>query len=102
MPPMKHHNERLAAWSRRLDPVWWLAARALRVSRAADAPAAPGSILLVELHLLGDMVMLIPLLRVIRRCHPCAHIGLMAGPWARDVLGETGLVDEFIDLRAPW
>jgi ADP-heptose:LPS heptosyltransferase len=56
----------------------------------------------VDLHLLGDIVMLIPLLRVIRRCHPHAHIGLVAGPWARDILADNGLVDEFITLRAPW
>jgi len=99
---MKHHNDRLAAWSRRLDPLWRLTALALRAAPAGTAPTVPRSILVVELHLLGDMVMLIPLLRVIRRCHPAAHIGLMAGGYARDVLADTGLVDEFIMLRAPW
>jgi ADP-heptose:LPS heptosyltransferase len=48
------------------------------------------------------MVMLLPLLRVIRRFHPTSHIGLMAGPWSRDILAPTGLIDEFIMLRAPW
>ena len=62
----------------------------------------PQSILIVDLHLLGDIVMLVPLLRVIRRYHPAAHLALVAGPWARTVLEGTGLVDEFIELRAPW
>jgi heptosyltransferase-2 len=99
---VKHHNERLHALSRRLDPLWWLIARLLRLGRFGAGPMVPQSILLVDLHLLGDLVMLVPLLRVIRRFHPNAHIGLMAGPWGRTILADTGLVDEFITLRAPW
>jgi ADP-heptose:LPS heptosyltransferase len=99
---VKHNNERLAAVSRSLDPVWWLIARILRLGRYPTSPVIPRSILLVELNLLGDMVMLVPLLRVIRRFHPHAHVGLMAGPWGREILAPSGLVDEFITLRAPW
>jgi heptosyltransferase-2 len=88
--------------SRRLDPLWWLVARLLRLEPYPAGHRPPRSILLVDLHLLGDIVMLVPLLRVIRRCHPQAHVGLMAGPWAREVLANTGLVDEFIPLKAPW
>jgi heptosyltransferase-2 len=99
---VKHHNERLYALSRRLDPVWWLTARLLRLGRHGTGPTIPQSILVVDLHLLGDLVMLVPLLRVIRRFHPDAHLGLMAGPWGRTVLADSGLVDEFITLRAPW
>ena len=99
---MKHHNDALHALSRRLDPVWWLTAKLLRLRRYGADPAVPQTILLVDLHLLGDLVMLIPLLRVIRRFHPAAHVGLVAGPWGRDILSGSGLVDEFITLRAPW
>ncbi len=98
---MRDHNKTLYALSRRLEPLWWLTARLLRLEKAVACPA-PRSILLVDLHLLGDIVMLVPLLRVLRRCHPQAHIGLMAGPWGCTVLAESGLVDEFITLRAPW
>lgn len=99
---MKQHNETLVSLSRRLDPVWWLTARLLRLGQYDASPVVPRSILLVDLHLLGDIVMLVPLLRVIRRFHPDAHIGLLAGPWSQTVLADTGLVDEFITLRAPW
>lgn len=99
---MKHHNESLHALSRRLDPLWWLIARALRLGRHGAGPRIPKSILVVDLHMLGDLVMLIPLLRVIRRFHPHAHLGLVSGPWGREILANTGLVDEFITLRAPW
>jgi ADP-heptose:LPS heptosyltransferase len=99
---VKPYNKTLYALSRRLNPLWWLIARLLRLSGRDTAPSAPRSILLVDLHLLGDIVMLVPLLRVLRRFHPDAHIGLMAGPWARTILADSGLVDEFIALRAPW
>jgi heptosyltransferase II len=99
---VKHHNESLHALSRRLDPVWWLIARALRLGRHGADLGVPKSILVVDLHLLGDLVMLVPLLRVIRRFHPHAHLGLVSGPWGREILANSGLVDEFIVLRAPW
>ena len=97
---MKRINRRLAALSRRLDSLWWLIARLLRLPRAGTA--APRSILLVDLHLIGDIVMLVPLLRVIRRCHPQARIGLLAGPWAEQLLRDTALVDDYIALTAYW
>jgi ADP-heptose:LPS heptosyltransferase len=99
---LKHHNDSLHALSRRLDPLWWLTARLLRLGPHGAGPRVPQSILVVDLHLLGDLVMLVPLLRVIRRFHPHAHLGLVSGPWGRDILADSGLVDEFITLRAPW
>ena len=99
---MKSLNKKLASLSRRLDPCWRLVAFALRLRRLGATTAPPQSILVVDLHLIGDIVMLIPLLRVIRRHHPDAHLGLIAGPWSGAILGGTGLVDEFIPLRAPW
>jgi ADP-heptose:LPS heptosyltransferase len=99
---MKHHNERLHALSRRLGPLWWFIARILGLGRYQAQPSDPRSFLLVDLHLLGDLVMLVPLLRVIRRHHPTAYVGLISGDWGRTILADTGLVDEFITLRAPW
>ncbi len=99
---MKHHNETLHRLSRRLDPIWWLVSRVLRLRRDAAGTGSPESILVVHMHLLGDVVMLIPFLRVIRRYHPQAHVALMAGHWAQAILADTYLVDEFIPMRAPW
>ena len=80
----------------------------LIAASAAPAPPERGTVgararfSWLDLHLLGDLVMLVPLLRVLRRCHPKAHLGLMAGPWGQTILADTGLIDEFIPLRAPW
>jgi len=99
---MKLINTGLARWSRRLDPLWRLAAGLRLLPPSLPAGAAPRQILVVDLHLLGDIVMLEPLLRALRRGQPQARLGLVAGPWAPDVLGDTGLVDEYFCLAAPW
>jgi ADP-heptose:LPS heptosyltransferase len=95
-------NARLVRLSRRLEPIWTLAATLLRLDRPQPANTRPLAIVVFDLHLIGDAIMLIPLLRALRRAHPTAHLAVVAGPWARTVLGDTDLMDEFVPLRAPW
>lgn len=97
---MKFINPRLAALARRVDPLWRLLAPLL--PRPTPGAGLPRHVLVVDLHLLGDIVMLVPLLRVLRRCQPQARITLLAGPWSRAILDGAGLVDEHIDCEAPW
>lgn len=54
------------------------------------------NILIVDFALIGDMVMNIPFLKNIRFNCPNAKITMVCMPWAEIVLGEQGLVDEFI------
>lgn len=64
---------------------------------------SPERILILDLHLIGDMVWLTPLLRAIRSKFPSAHIGLVCGTWGVDIIGKhSNLVDEFIFFNAPW
>ncbi len=58
-------------------------------------------ILVVELWNIGDVVLLLPFLSQLREMFPLAKVSLLAKPHAREVLGETGLVDEFLDDAAP-
>jgi ADP-heptose:LPS heptosyltransferase len=60
------------------------------------------SILVIDLHLIGDMVMLLPLLRALRDRFPEARISLLAGPWSGAVLVGSRDVDEVIEYSAPW
>jgi ADP-heptose:LPS heptosyltransferase len=53
-------------------------------------------ILIVDFSLIGDMVMNIPFLRVIKRNCPECKITMVCQPWAETVLGEQNLVDRFI------
>jgi len=98
---MKVMNPRLVRVARRLDFIW----RALRVlyaprSLRRDAPVR--SILVVDLHLVGDMVMLLPLLASLRRRYPDARISLLAGPWCEVALAGTDTVDEVVPYAAGW
>lgn len=77
---------------------------ALAARPPQDAEKANGEvrrILVVELWNIGDVVLLLPFLSQLREIFPSARVTLLAKPHAREVLGETGLVDEFLDDAAP-
>ena len=63
---------------------------------------SPKKILFIESHLIGDVVMAIPALQALRARADPSHITLVAGPWAKDLLGNQDLVDEFVETRFPW
>lgn len=54
------------------------------------------NILIVDFALIGDMIMLIPFLRTLRRNSPKAKITLVCESWGKTVLKNQNLVDEFI------
>lgn len=101
---MKVMNPRLVMRAKRLDRYW----RVLPTLHILKPPPIIRTgeelreILVVDLHLVGDMIMLIPLLESVRRCYPRARISLLAGAWAEDVLEGSDLVDRFITYLAPW
>lgn len=59
------------------------------------------SILVLDLHLIGDMVMLIPLLKELKNKYPESNLSLLAGSWAPIILKELK-IDNFYILDAPW
>src|SRR5882757_3603369 len=64
--------------------------------------AEPKRILVVEYWHLGDLVLLTPFLRNLRRQYPKAHIAYLAHPKVAPLLEGQGLVDDFIPVVAPW
>lgn len=54
------------------------------------------NILVIDFALMGDMVMDIPFFRTIRRNCPNAKITMVCMQWAEVILGDQGLIDEFI------
>jgi len=66
------------------------------------AQVQPKSILVVEYWNLGDLAMLVPFLRSLRRRFPCAKISLLVNEGLKSFLEGQGLVDEFIAVRVPW
>jgi ADP-heptose:LPS heptosyltransferase len=98
---MKPMNQRLIRSSRRINFVWRFVAP-LIVSRQSNRDANPKSILVVDLHLIGDMVLLVPLLASLRQAHPDARITLLAGPWAASIVLPENIVDEHVPFVAGW
>jgi ADP-heptose:LPS heptosyltransferase len=63
---------------------------------------SPLGILVVEYWNLGDLAILVPFLRNLRRSFPSARISLLVNPDLTSFLEGQGLVDEFIPMRVPW
>jgi heptosyltransferase-2 len=59
-------------------------------------------ILVVELWNIGDIVLAMPFLAQLRALFPTARITMLARPYAKTILAETGLVDEFIETELGW
>lgn len=68
-----------------------------------DGPhATPKRILIIEYWNLGDLAILAPFLRALRRTFPQARISLLLKPGLAFFLDGQGLVDEIIPVRVPW
>jgi len=65
-------------------------------------PGIPKSFLVVEPWGIGDVVLSTALLRALRAGYPGASITLLAKSHARDLLANSGLVDEIIPFDFPW
>lgn len=59
-------------------------------------------ILVIELWLLGDVVLMTPMLRALRERFPGAEITVLAKPHAEELLRESGLADKIITFDFPW
>ena len=68
----------------------------------ANLPEPPARILVVEYWNLGDLAILVPFLRNLRRAFPNAKISLLINAGLESLLDGQGIVDEFIPIRVPW
>src|ERR1700746_2461851 len=62
----------------------------------------PERILVIEYWNLGDLAILVPFLRNLRRSFPKAQVSLLINPNLSSFLKGQGIVDEFIPIRPPW
>lgn len=65
-------------------------------SRVKPNITAANNILIIDPTLIGDIVMLVPFLRIIRMNNDHCTITLACGKWAEAILGDQNLVDKFI------
>jgi ADP-heptose:LPS heptosyltransferase len=70
--------------------------------RSEEPYEAVNDILVIELWNIGDLVLAMPFLAQLRAIFPKARITLLGRPYARDVLGGTGLVDEYLTAQLDW
>ena len=90
-------------WSKRIDNVLKYIMWPLKSSRKKIELNDPTSILILDFHMLGDIVMLTSLLIGIRNKHPRARIGLVAQESAKVVLkNHPNLYDLHYVVDAPW
>ena len=99
MKPLNQKKVRIAHW---LRPIWTVLALFVNRSLVVDRNREPQTVLVFDFHLIGDLVLLTPMLEALRRGYPQATIVLVAGPWALDVLKGTKWVDEIVTFTAPW
>src|SRR5882762_11436414 len=59
-------------------------------------------VLVIEPWNIGDVVLATPLLAKLRESFPNARIALLARGYARELLKDSGLVDEIIVADLPW
>jgi ADP-heptose:LPS heptosyltransferase len=102
---MKVMNTGLVRLARRIDGLWRFLAFTRQLWHPPHPDAAPGeplAILVLELHLIGDAVMLLPFLEALRRRNPTARITVVAGPWNNPVFANEPSLDSIIEFTAPW
>lgn len=67
-----------------------------------DAGKGIRKILVIEIWLIGDVVLVTPLLQALRARFPHSRIALLAKPHAEELLRNSGLADEIITFDFPW
>jgi heptosyltransferase-2 len=67
-----------------------------------DREGAPKTILVVEYWNLGDLAIVVPFLKNLRRSFPGVRISLLVNAGLASFLEGQGLVDAFIPVRVPW
>lgn len=65
-------------------------------------PGEPRRIVLLRPDHLGDLILAVPALRLLRHSLSGAHITLAVGPWNRDVAARFPWVDEVLEVDFPW
>lgn len=102
---MKLFNRKLVNIALIFNVFWYVfyyLSKNIVVEKKITTDSNTSEILILDFHFIGDIVLLIPFLRAIKKSSKNCRITLVCGPWAKEVLSEEGLVDSFIFFIAPW
>jgi predicted lipopolysaccharide heptosyltransferase III len=64
--------------------------------------SAPKTILVIQSHRIGDLIMATPILRALKKKYPNSRICLLANEFAKDLLEGSPYIDELITMKFPW
>src|SRR5712692_8685250 len=99
---MRVFNPRKLRYAKVFDSVGKLMFQLLRGGDSIEltpvSHLTPQRILVLESHLIGDIVMAIPALRALRDHFRSSEIILLAGSWGKELLKDQKLVDDFIEI----
>jgi ADP-heptose:LPS heptosyltransferase len=87
--------------TRLFELLLWPLARVLRPTRFSELREVQKILVLEQGHL-GDVILLTPFMRALRRQFPNAHIALLGRPGLRNLLEAQNLVNELIPIEIPW
>jgi ADP-heptose:LPS heptosyltransferase len=96
---MKNINKNLILIGKIMQPIWCLISL---FEKKVKLVSPVDNVLIIDFHLIGDIVLLIPLLKEVKKKYPRAKITLFAGPWAKEILNGEGLISNYIEINAPW
>ena len=101
---MKLFNKKLVKLTKSLNWFWYIFYFLTKkfVANKKQNLTRNYEILIFDFHLIGDIVLLTPVLKALKDGDDGYRITLVCGPWAKEVLLEEGLVDDFIFFTAPW
>ncbi|MHA8108508.1 glycosyltransferase family 9 protein [Aquirufa sp. A-Brett2-W8] len=60
------------------------------------------SILVMDVHLIGDLVMLTPIFRNLKNIYPGAEITFLGGPWAGSIFKNFDEINHLEFIEVPW
>jgi len=98
----KSYNQNKLRRAEMLDKVISLVFRPFCKRQTKFPISNPKRILVVQSHLIGDLVMATPMLRALRKAYPDSQIFLLANDFAADLLDGLTFIDKIITMKFPW
>ncbi|QAT17030.1 hypothetical protein BU251_04410 [Candidatus Velamenicoccus archaeovorus] len=99
LPFLLAYNQKKLRWGFALDGFLNFFSRGHKNGSFDEIPA---KILVVQSHLIGDVMMAIPLLRALRKRYPHSKITFLANDFAKELLRGCDFIDDILTASFPW
>lgn len=96
------YNQKKLKRAALLDSLLSFVFKPITTNRNRRPISNPQKILVIQSHLIGDVVMATPMLKAIRRAYPASLIFLLANEFAKDLLEGFPYVDRIVTVKFPW